>query len=128
MTAVCKPRRRRQAIGLIVFGLALRMAVMAAISLAAVLHIEDQDHDFVVVNLVQDPPVTGPDSPRPRIPDKLRCLSWPGIFCKPVDDARHLLPDRTIKPLECLTRLVAEDDLINHRLQASFSLDLIPRD
>jgi hypothetical protein len=32
------------------------------------------------------------------------------------------------EPLECLTRLVAEDDFINHWLQASFRLDLIPRD
>ena len=39
-----------------------------------------------------------------------------------------MLADHTVKPLECLTRLVAEDDFINHWLQASFRLDLIPRD
>ena len=56
---------------------------------------------------------------------------WPvlaGIVRKPVNHASHLLADRAVKPLECLTRLVAEDDFINHWLQASFRLDLVPRD
>ena len=92
------------------------------------LHIKDQDHDLVVANFVQDPPITGTDSPGPRIPDKLCGLSWPGIVRKPVNHASHLLADHAVKPLECLTRLVAEDDFINHWLQASFRLDLIPRD
>ena len=92
------------------------------------LHIEDQDQDLIVVDLVQDPPVTGPHSPGPRIPDKLRGLSWPRIFRKPVNHASRLLADHPVKPLERLTRLVADDDFINHWLQASFRLDLIPRD
>ena len=57
------------------------------------LHIEDQDHDLVVADLVQDSPVTGPHSPGPWIPDKLRGLSWPGIFRKPVNHASYLLAD-----------------------------------
>jgi len=91
------------------------------------LHIKDQDHDLVA-DFVQDPPITGTHSPGPRIPDKLCGLSWPGIVREPVNHASHLLADRPVKPLECLTRLVAEDDFINHWLQASFRLDLIPRD
>ena len=43
------------------------------------LHIKDQDHDLVVADFVQDPPITGTHSPGPRIPDKLCGLSWPGI-------------------------------------------------
>ena len=73
-------------------------------------------------------PITGTHSPGPRIPDKLCGLSWPGIVRKPVNHASHVLADRAVKPLECLTRLVAEDDFINHWLQASFRLDLIPWD
>jgi hypothetical protein len=92
------------------------------------LHIKDQNHDLVVADFVQDPPVAGTYSPGPRIPDKLCGLSWPGIVRKPVNHASHLLADRAVKPLECFTRLVAEDNLINHWLQASFRLDLIPRD
>jgi hypothetical protein len=92
------------------------------------LHIKDQDHDLVVADFVQDPPVTGPHSPGPRIPDKLRGLSWPGIVRKPINHASHLLADRAVKPLERLTRFVAEDDVISHWLQAGFRLDLIPRD
>jgi len=88
---------------------------MIAVRFAALLHIEDQDHD-VVVDLVQDPPVTGPHSPGPRIPDKLRGLSWPGIVRKPVNHASHLLADHAVKLLECLTRLIAEDDFISHWL------------
>ena len=79
----------------------------AAIGIAAMLHIKDQDHDLVVADLVQDPPVTGPHSPGPRIPDKLRGLSWPGIVRKPINHASHLLADRAVKPLERLTRFVA---------------------
>lgn len=78
------------------------------------------------MDLVQDPPVTGPHSPGPRIPDELRGLSWPGIARKPVNQASHLLAERAVKPLKCLTRLVAEDDVISDWLQASFRPDLIP--
>jgi hypothetical protein len=70
-----------------------------AIGLAAMLHIKDQDHDLVVANFVQDPPITGTHSPGPRIPDKLRGLSWPRIFRKPVNHASHLLADHAVKPL-----------------------------
>jgi hypothetical protein len=93
-----------------------------------VLYIEDQHHDLIVVDLVQDSPVTGPDPPGPRISHKLGGLSWPGILGKPVDDTPDLMPDRAVEALKCLTGLIAEDDLVNHRLHASLGLDLIPRD
>ena len=57
-------------------------------------HIKDQDHDLVVADFVQDPPITGTHSPGPRIPDKLCGLSWPGIVREPVNHASHLLADR----------------------------------
>ena len=38
------------------------------------------------------------------------------------------MPDHAVESLQCLTGLIAEDDLVNHRLQASLGLDLIPRD
>lgn len=101
---------------------------MVAIGFTAMLHIEDEEDDLIVVNLVQYSPVTSPDSPRPRIPHKLCSLPRPRILPKPVNNAPHLLPDCAVEPLECLTRLVAEDDLVGHRLQASLSLDLIPWD
>lgn len=41
----------------------------AAVGLAAMLYVKDQDYGLVVADLVQDPPVTGPHSPGPRIPD-----------------------------------------------------------
>ena len=80
------------------------------------LYIKDQYDDLIVVNLIQDSPGTGPDSPRPRIPYKLCGLSRTGILRQPVNDTPRLLLDRAIKALECLTRLVAEDDLVSHRL------------
>jgi hypothetical protein len=88
-------------------------AEATTIGLAAMLHIKDQGHDLVVANFVQDPPITGTHSPGPRIPDKLCGPSWPGIVRKPVNHASHLLADYAVKPIECLTRLVAEDDFIN---------------
>jgi hypothetical protein len=102
--------------------------LLPAVRFAAMPHVKDQHHDLIVVDLVQDSPVTGPDSPGPRITDQLRGLSWPGILCEPVDRARNLLLNRTIEPLERLTGSITEDDLVSHRLQASLSLDLIPRD
>jgi len=85
-------------------------------------------HYLIVVNLIQNSPVAGPDSPCPRIPYKLCGLSRTGILRQSVNDAARLLLDRAVKALECLTRLVAEDDLVGHRLQASLSLDLVPGD
>jgi hypothetical protein len=64
----------------------------------------------------------------PRISHQLRGLSWPRILRKPVDNPPHPLLNYSIKPFERLTGLIAEDDLVNHRLEASLSLDLIPRD
>jgi hypothetical protein len=58
--------------------------------------IEDQDHEPVVVNLVEDPPVSSPDTPRAGIADELCGLPRPGIFRKPVDDASDLLPDSAV--------------------------------
>jgi hypothetical protein len=90
-------------------------------------HIKNQHHDLIVMDLVEDSPVTGPDSPGPGIPDQLCGLSWPGILCQPVNRATNLLLNHMIKPGERLASLIAKDDLVGHRLQASFSLDLIPR-
>jgi len=90
-------------------------------------HVKDQHHDLIVVDLVQDSPVTGPDSPGSGIPHQLRGLSWPWILCQPVNGAPNLLLNRTIKSFEGLTGLIANNDLVSHRLQASLRLDLIPR-
>ena len=56
-------------------------------------------------------------------------MACPGreIVCQPVNHASHLLADCPVKPIERPTRRVAENDLIGHWLQASFRLDLIPR-
>ena len=53
---------------------------LPAVCLAAMLHIKDQHHYLIVVDLVKDPPVTGPDSPGARIADQLRGLSGPAGF------------------------------------------------
>ena len=53
---------------------------LPAVCLAAMLHIKDQHHDLIVVDLVKDSPVTGPDSPGSRIADQLRGLSGPRIL------------------------------------------------
>lgn len=87
---------------------------MIAIRLAAMLHIEDQHYDLVIVGLVQNSPVADPNSPCPRISHQLRGLSWPRILRKPVDNPPHPLLNYTIKPFERLTGLIAEDDLVNH--------------
>jgi hypothetical protein len=41
-------------------------------------------------------------------------LRWARILGQPVDDAPNPLLDGLVGPLECLPRLVAEDDLIGH--------------
>ncbi|MGA8731625.1 MAG: hypothetical protein WB608_22900 [Terracidiphilus sp.] len=49
-----------------------------------------------------------------------------GFSGEPVDNPPHPLLNYSIKPLERLTGLITKDDLVNHWLKASLSLDLIP--
>ena len=49
---------------------------MAAVSLAPVLEAEDQDHELVILDLMQDAPVTGPDRLVPGSPTS--CVACPG--------------------------------------------------
>ena len=104
------------------------MALVAAVYRAAVSDIEDQDDELIVVDLVQDPPGTGPDPPCARVADELASLPRVGIFRKPVGNPLHLPLYGTIKPLECLAGVFAEDHFVGHWSQACISLDLLPRD
>lgn len=101
--------------------------LMAAVGSAPVPYVEDQYRDLLVVDFLQDSPGTGPYPPRPRVAHKLRGLPWPEVLREPVNDAPYLLADGTIKPIERGAGIIAEDDLVSHRLQASLSLDLLPR-
>ena len=111
---------------------------MTAVSLAAVLEVEDQDHKLIVVDLVEDPPGTRPHPPRVRIAHELGGLPRPRILRKPVDSALYLRLDGLVEAQECPASLVAEYDLVGHRVrirprritgsQVCFGLDLLPWD
>jgi hypothetical protein len=58
--------------------------------------IKDQDHESVIVNLVQDAPGTSPHAPRARITYELSGLSGPGILREPVDNPADLPPDTEV--------------------------------
>jgi len=58
--------------------------------------VEDQDHELAIVNLVEDPPVTCADTPRPRVAHQLGGLPRPGILREPVDNPLYPLPSRAI--------------------------------
>lgn len=47
---------------------------MTTVGLAPVLEAEDQDYELVILDLMQDAPVTGPDPPGTRIAYELRSL------------------------------------------------------
>jgi hypothetical protein len=59
-------------------------------------HIEDQDDKPVVVDLVEDPPVTSSDTPGSWIAYQLRGLAGVRVLREPVDDLLYSRPDGTI--------------------------------
>jgi hypothetical protein len=58
--------------------------------------IQDQDDQPVIVHLVENSPVTGPDTPSARIAYQSRGLTGVRIFGKPVNDFPDPRPDRRI--------------------------------
>ncbi len=98
------------------------------------LEVENQDHESIVVDLVQDAPGTRPHPPCVRVTYQLGSLPGARVLGEPVDDAPHLLLDGLVEPPEFLPRLIAEDDLVGHPVRirpsgkAGFSLDLFPWD
>lgn len=89
---------------------------VAAVRLAAVLEVEDQDHQLIVADFVEDAPGASPHPPRARVTDELGSLPRPGVLGEPVDDALHLLLNSLVESLECLAGLVAYDDFVGHRV------------
>jgi hypothetical protein len=59
-------------------------------------NIEDQDHESVIVNLVQDAPGTSPHPPCARVTYELSSLPRAGILREPVDDPADLPPDTKV--------------------------------
>jgi hypothetical protein len=68
----------------------------ALVSPGAVSNVQDQDHEPVFLDLVQDAPGTRSYSPRARITHELSGLSRSWIFRQPVNDASGLSPDSRV--------------------------------
>lgn len=110
--------------------LALGSRSVTAVSLAAVPDVKHEDDELVIMDLVQDAPVTRPHPPSTGIADKLGGLAGARIVNEAINSAPHLLLDGFVQSPERSARLVAQNDLVGHaeRLQPGFGLDVIPGD
>jgi hypothetical protein len=58
--------------------------------------INDQDHELVVADVVEDPVVTDPYPQDAAHPDKRFGAGWPGIGSQRIDGGTDPLPDGTV--------------------------------
>jgi hypothetical protein len=69
---------------------------VSAIDFAPVADNQDQDHELVAVDVVEDPVVTDPDTQDAAHPDKRFGAGRPGIGSQRIDSGTDPLPDRTV--------------------------------